>query len=359
MNPLVYLAHFPKITFRRYVMLREGFLNLDDFLQWEITDLLRCGFDEPLSGEYVSWRENNPPQKLEETLMRHGIDTTALTDNDYPELLKEIADPPIALFYRGKLPDNKSPSLAVVGTRRNTFYGEQATKKITSALAQENITIVSGLAFGIDATAHNIALEHKCITVAVLGTSCEETAVSPRPHQSLARKIIENDGAIISEYPPGTQVTKRNFPARNRIVAGMTPGTLVTEAPIESGALITARLALDYNREVFAVPHPINSDRGTGCNQLIKLGAHLTTEAKDILDALNITGTTRAITQTSLPLMSANENKIYKLLLSETKDINQIIRECGLPSAEINGILTMMELKGLIKGLGGMVYGRI
>ena len=167
-------------------------------------------------------------------------------------------------------------------------------------------------AFGIDGVAHKATLEAKGITVAVLGTCVIKEKISPASHQYLAEKIIAEGGAVLSEYTPDAFISKANFPMRNRIIAGLSLGTLVTEAPVQSGALITARLALDYNREIFAVPQPLNSERGAGCNELIKLGARLTTTSEDILDTLNIRREESALTQNTLPLLSEKENKIYK-----------------------------------------------
>ena len=359
MTPLIYLAHFPKLTRTRFNQIKSGFLNMADWQKWEFTDLKRVGWDDQIISEYLTWREQNSIEKITMALEKANLQTLAITDPNYPPLLAQIPDAPIALFYRGTIPSPEKPTVAVVGTRRCTSYGEQATHNLTKSLAEHGLVIVSGLAFGIDGVAHKATLEAKGITVAVLGTCVIKEKISPASHQYLAEKIIAEGGAVLSEYTPDAFISKANFPMRNRIIAGLSLGTLVTEAPVQSGALITARLALDYNREIFAVPQPLNSERGAGCNELIKLGARLTTTSEDILDTLNIRREESALTQNTLPLLSEKENKIYTTLKLEAKTADAIIRDTQLPSSEINGILTILEIKGLIKKMDGAAYTRI
>lgn len=359
MNPIIYLAHFPKITRNRFNQLKGGLLNFDDWQKWEFTDLKRAHWDEQIIVEYLNWREQNSIDKICTTLEKAELREVALNDPDYPPLLAQIPDAPIALFYRGTLPNWEQPAIAVVGTRRCTSYGEQATHNLTKSLAEQGVLIVSGLALGIDGIAHQATLEVKGKTIAVLGTCATKEKISPPTHGYLAEKIIAEGGAVLSEYTPDAYISKGNFPMRNRIIAGLSLGTLVTEAPVQSGALITARLALDYNREVFAVPQPFNSERGEGCNQLLKLGARVVTKADDILEALNLKQEEAALTQTALPILSEEETKIYNLLELQTKTTDEIISDSNCPSATVNGILTMLEIKGIIKKMDGGKYGRI
>lgn len=206
-------------------------------------------------------------------------------DENYPCLLKEIYDPPQQLYYLGELKAREKFPLAVVGTRKISFYGKKATERLVNGLCQAGLTIVSGLALGVDGLAHQIALENGTRTIAVLGSGLD--TVYPPDHKKLAKRIIDTGGALVSEYPPKTKPSKLTFPARNRIVAGMSLGVLVIEAPIKSGAMITARLALDQGREVFAVPGDIYSENSQGCNLLIKKGAKPVTKIEDILESFN------------------------------------------------------------------------
>src|SRR3989339_206645 len=359
MNPLIYLVHFPKLSRGRFNKLKGGFLNLEDWQKWELTDLKRVGWEEQIIVDYLNWREQNSIDKIITALEKNGLSALALTDPGYPPLLWQIPDAPLALFYRGTLPDWERPAVAVVGTRHSTPYGELAARELTKALATQGVVIVSGLELGIDGVAHQATLDVKGTTIAVLGTCCATEMVSPPTHKYLAEKIIAEGGAVLSEYSPDAFISKANFPMRNRIIAGLTLGPLVVEAPIQSGALITARLALDYNREVFAVPHLYNSEQGAGGNEMIKLGAHLTASANDILETLNIASAEAEVTQTALPLLTDKEKIIYNLLETESKNIDTIIQTAGLPSHEVNGLLTMLELKSVIRKMDGANYGRI
>ena len=212
--------------------------------------------------------------------------TITLKDKNYPQLLKEIYDPPQTLYVNGQLKAVEKYPLAVVGTRKISSYGQQITQSLVKALARAGLTIISGLALGVDGLAHQATLDVGGRTIAVLGSSLD--IIYPPSHEKLAQRIVESDGAIISEYPPKTRPSKWTFPARNRIVAGLSLGVLVIEAPKRSGALITARFALDQGREVFAVPGSIYNKNSAGCHLLIKLGAKPVTKPEDILESFNL-----------------------------------------------------------------------
>jgi len=236
------------------------------------------------------------------------------------------------------------------------LYGKQACLEISAGLARNNLIVVSGLALGLDGIAHQAALDNTGRTLAVLGSGVDDAHIYPASHRYLAQKIIETGGAVISEYPPGFLPTQYSFPARNRIIAGLSLGTLVIEAPEESGSLITARCALDYNREVFAVPHPINSPTGAGCNSLLKAGAKLVTSAQDILEALNLKNLTENIAKPQMTFFEPNEQKIYSTLSKEPKHIDEITKATGIDSRTVSSTLTLLELRGTIKNLGNMMY---
>jgi len=213
-----------------------------------------------------------------------SIQILTIKDKNYPELLKKIYDPPSKLYVSGELKKEEKYPLAIVGTRRISNYGQQTTRLFAEALAEAGITIISGLALGVDGLAHRIALEKKARTIAVLGSGLN--IIYPSAHQKLAQEILVSGGAVISEYSPNTSPTKKTFPARNRIVSGLSLGVLVIEAPRKSGALITARTAIEQGREVFVVPGRINDLNSEGCNYLIKMGAHLVTSPEEIIEVI-------------------------------------------------------------------------
>jgi len=280
--------------------------------------------------------------------------TISIKDPEYPALLREIPDAPDVLYLRGKLPDIALPTFAIVGTRRLTRYGKEQTEKIARELAQAGIMIVSGLARGIDTLAHAAAVEAGIPTVAVLGTGIDDPTIFPQQNVKLANEIIEKGGCVLSEYPPGTHGTKYTFPARNRIIAGLSIGTLVMEAPIKSGALITARLALDYNREVFAIPHQLGCWTGEGCNSILHQGAHLVREAKDIFDVLGIEPQKSTIE--NYKPENEMEEKLITCLSAEPMHIDKIIEQTGLRNAEVMTTLSMLELRGIVKNIGEMNF---
>lgn len=216
------------------------------------------------------------------------IKAITIKDPEYPKLLKETFNPPTNMYVRGNYKILNKPGIAIVGTRKNTAYGERATDNIAGELAKSGFVIISGLALGIDTIAHKSALKNNGVTIAVLGSSIDGQSIYPKENLKLAEEIIASGGAVISEYPSPTPPTKYTFPQRNRIVSGLSEATLVIEAPERSGALITARYALEQNREVFAVPGDIFSENSIGTNNLIKQGAKPITSAKEIISSLGI-----------------------------------------------------------------------
>jgi len=276
-------------------------------------------------------------------------------DKDYPELLKEIPVPPFLLYVRGNKEILNNFSLGVVGTRRLTEYGEMAILKILPEICQANVTIVSGLALGIDTIAHKTALEFKTPTIAVLGTGIDDEIIYPAQNISLAHRIIKEGGAIISEYAPGTHGTPFSFPQRNRIISGLSKGTLVIEADIKSGALITAKYAVDQNRDVFAVPGNILNRTSRGTNLLIKRGAKPILEASDVLEEYpDKIQNSKSKTQTEINAENEVEKKILEVLANsdEPVSIDNIIRVSDLSSQEVSTQLVLMEIKKKVKKVG-------
>ncbi len=350
------VAHFPKITYPRFKKVWAYFSHFDDVWQAEILDLVQAGWDEAIAGEFVTWRESISLDALLDRLENEGIHAVVLGEDLYPRLLAEINDPPFVLFVRGTLPENERPTVAVVGTRKHTHYGKQVTELLSRTLAEQGVVVVSGLALGIDGIAHEAALSVGGATVAVLGSGVDTFTIAPASHQKLAERILAEGGAVLSEYPPGFAATSFSFPARNRIIAGLSLGTLVTEAPTESGALITFKHALDYNRDVFAVPHPITSTTGAGGNGLIRLGAKIVLSARDILEELHLQDIKQIISNNQSLPANHTEAVLLPFLSKEPVHIDRLIKLSGMSSAEVNGALVLMEMKGKIRHVGGMMF---
>lgn len=359
MDDITWVAHFPKITYTRHKKMVAYFLTGHSLEKMEIDDFFNIGIDLEIAHEIIVWREKNPKEKIFEKIEKNSITPISIQDQRYPKLLKEINDPPLVLFVRGQIYIlSEGLNIGVVGTRRYTTYGKEVCVKICNELTKNQITIISGLALGIDSFSHQAALDNGGKTIAVLGSGIDRESIYPRFNLKLAENIIKNNGAIISEYPPGTKPTGFSFPARNRIIAGLSQGVLVIEAPLKSGSLITARHALDYNREVMAIPHPINSENGTGNNELIKRGAALISSAQDVFESLNwnyLNNTQKR----KLENLTPEEKKILDLLSQESWQIEKIINSLNLPSEQILSTLTLLEMRSMIKNIGGGYYTKI
>lgn len=283
---------------------------------------------------------------------RLGVRVFTYADAEYPSQLKEITDPPVLLYVKGRLPDNSAPSVAVVGTRQPTHYGLRLAETIAKGLAAMGVTIVSGMARGCDAAAHKGALEAAGQTIAVLGTGVD--VPYPRENTRLYGQIAER-GAVIAELPLLSPPLPYNFPRRNRIISGLVCGVVVVEAPLRSGALQTARLALDYNRDVMAVPGHAGSIKSMGTNKLLKDGATLVETAEDVMDALSLNFTLTHDKQT----MQAPDNDEARILCAigeESLHIDSISSMTGINIAKTSAILLSMELKGLIKQNQGKCF---
>ena len=291
------------------------------------------------------------PEKEWEKLSRAGIGLVLHADDRYPRLLVEIADPPFGIYVRGTLPPEGRPSLAIVGTRRATPDGKRIARRFASELARSGFTIVSGLAFGIDAAAHEGCLEAEGVTVAVLAGGLD--AVYPRENERLAAKILERGGAIVSEYPPGSPPYPGRFLERNRIISGLTQGVLIVEAPKGSGSLATARRALEQNRDVFVVPGPVAHPNFAGSHQLIRQGAELVTAPEEILEAY---GMTREETIAAQERTASREEMLILKALQEVRapaDVDKIAVITKLNIQIVNCALSSLILRNLVKESGG------
>lgn len=353
---LILLSHFPKFGAKRLKALERFFSDWESAYFASAGDLCKAGLNEALAQEFSVFRSSQDWQKLEAILNRESILVSTPTEDDYPPLLKEIYDPPCLLYYKGRLELKKEFPLAVVGTRKISQYGRQAVEDIVFKLSQQGFAIVSGLALGTDSLAHAQAIKNRSKTIAVLGTGIDSQSIYPSSNRYLAQRILEENGALVSEFPLSTPPLKQNFPQRNRIISGLSLGTLVIEAGERSGALITARFSLEQNREVFAVPGSIYSPVSAGPNRLLKEGAQLTASAQDIIEALNLSDLENiAIAKESLP-ESPEEANILKHLSREPVHINNLIRLTNLTTSAINSTLILMEMKGMVKNVGGMKY---
>ncbi len=276
------------------------------------------------------------------------IDLKILEKEKIPEDLREIPQPPKKLYLWGKLPPEGTVYLAVVGSRKATTYGKDAVKKLITGLKGYPIAIVSGLAVGIDALSHEAALEAGLFAVAFPGSGISETGLSYNPNQKLIQKILSSGGCLISEFEPETKAALYTFPMRNRLVAGISKASLIIEAQEKSGTLITARMTLDYNREVLAVPGPINSDYSKGTNRLIRQGATPITCSEDILEALGFKVDKESI-QKNLFEDALPHEKVVLKMLTEPIQRDELLRAMKMPTGEANATLSVMEIKGLIK----------
>ncbi|MBI1999485.1 MAG: DNA-protecting protein DprA [Parcubacteria group bacterium] len=282
-----------------------------------------------------------------------------LAPQGFPPQLREIPEPPAKLYIRGALPPEGTLYLAVVGSRKYTNYGKEVCEKIIQDLRGYPLAIVSGLAIGMDSIAHRAALDAGLPTVAIPGSGLDPSALYPATNRALAEKIVQNGGALLSEFEPDFKATIYSFPQRNRLMAGISRGVLIIEAAEKSGTLITARLAMDYNRDVFAVPSSIFSPNAAGALRLLKEGAAPVTSGEDILLAWGLIETTSTERREAARLddCSDAEREIMELL-REPSSKDDLIRRSGLSAAETNTLLSALEIKGLIKETMGEVRAR-
>lgn len=304
----------------------------------------------------LEMRAKIDPDKEWQKLENEGILMIDKNSDKYPTALKEIPQPPFALYIRGLLPTENEFCLAVVGPRKYSSYGRQSCEKIVSELANFKTTIISGLALGIDAIAHQAALDNNSKTIAVLGTGIDDKTIYPAQNFNLAKNILKNGGAIISEFAPETPGLPHHFPMRNRIVAGLSKGVIVIEASEKSGSLITANCALEQNREVFAVPGQIFSENSKGTNNLIKQGAKIATCAQDILEEFNLQLELPEASENKIFDLSEEEKNIFELLSSQPQELDALAKTANIPISKFNSILTMMEIKGIIKNQNGKIF---
>ena len=333
--------------------LRDHFGDLA--LAWQApADALKvAGLSPKLAERVAQVRAGVDLDKYLAQVVAQGIEILTWDDELYPPRLKEIDQPPPVLYVRGALTTEDSWAVAVVGTRRVSTYGRQVAEEVASFLAANGVTVVSGLARGVDAIAHQSALRAGGRTIAVLG--CGVDRIYPPEHAQLAEKMIAC-GALVSDYALGTPPDASNFPPRNRIISGLSMATVVVEAGETSGALITAQFAIDQGREVFAVPGNILAPQSKGTNRLIAQGARPMLSVHDLLDVLNLTRVTeQRLVRKVLP-SDETESKLMSVLTHEPLHMDEIRNQTGLPIERVSATLVMMELKGMVRQVGGLNY---
>lgn len=338
----------------RYQALLDRFGTLERAWKATRTELKEAGLTDSVVRAIVRQRDeidlNEEMERLEDLSVR------ALTWNDagYPELLKAIDDAPPVLYVRGALQPADGLAVAVVGTRRPTPYGRQVAEEMSHGLASSGVTVVSGLARGIDAIAHRAAIAAGGRTIAVM--ACGLDMVYPPEHARLAVELVEH-GVLMSEQPPGTQPRGDYFPRRNRILSGLSLGTLVVEGDLKSGSLITADCANDQGRDVFAVPGSIFSPQSRGPNVKIQRGeAKLVIKVADILEELNLQAVPQQLEMQELMPATDTEAALLRHISKEPAHIDDLCRESGLPVSAVSSLLAMMELKGLVREVGAKAY---
>lgn len=346
--------HVKGIGSVRFRKLLTHFSNLSTAWQASKYDLIQAGLTDKAAQSVITLRQSFNPDHILGILEKKKIKTLIWEDTGYPLYLKEISQPPPVLYYKGEFKECDNLAVAIVGTRNVTPYGRQLTEDTSAYLAGNGVTIVSGLARGVDAIAHEGALKVGGRTIAVFGSGVD--VIYPPEHRKLAERIIEN-GAIMSDYAPGTKPDAVNFPPRNRIISGLSRGTVVIEAGERSGALITAKFSLEQGREVFAVPGSVLAPMSKGTNNLLFAGATPMTNPKVVLESLNLPSRPQkkeGISET--PQLEPLERRILIALNEGEIHIDELCEKLDLPIEKLSVALTMMELKSLVERSGGMEY---
>lgn len=358
MNDLKYwlaAVHLDNVTPQQILTALQVFADIESLMSASCSDLLACGFKLPQVDaiQSVNWREIDAAMHW---ALADDCHLIALSDRDYPPLLREISDPPLVLFVRGQKQLLLREQIAMVGSRAVSAYGDRNAREFARALAKAGFVITSGMALGVDAACHQAALDVAGDTIAVMGAGLLH--IYPQRHKQLARQIIEQGGAWVSEFPLNKRPFAHHFPRRNRIVSGMSRGVLVVEAAVRSGSLVTARHAMEQGREVFAIPGSIRASVARGCHALIREGVKLVEVPADVLEefyGLEL----RSQVEFSSPLvimpesLSISDQKIYECVGEQVTSVDEIILRSGLTASEVSSILLSLELHGHIQAVTG------
>lgn len=361
LEALVALNMLPKIGPIRVRRLLEAFGDPASVLGAPPDRLMRVsGIGDETAKILHAWQDHADPIGEIRDAAGRGIAIVTQDDEGYPAPLRDAYDPPLLLYVWGKIEARDRHAIGVVGSRRATNYGTQATKKLSYQLAQSGFTIVSGLARGIDTSAHEAAIAANGRTIAVIGSGLAK--LYPPENLGLAERIAAGNGAVVSEFPLNTAPDKQTFPMRNRIVAAWSRALLVVECPAWSGSLITANLATEYGKPVFAVPGPIDKPTSAGCNQLIRDGATLVADASHILDDLGELPFARkasaAEPAAEIPELPEEEAAVFAAVTSDESPVDRIIERCGLPAHVVSGNLMKLEMRRLVRAFPGFRYAR-
>ncbi|MGL4595731.1 MAG: DNA-processing protein DprA [Thermoguttaceae bacterium] len=350
------------LTYRRLI---QQFGSSSAILDASRSDLSCFDFlKKDTCANILSARKTLDSQTVIDSCERENIAIVSMQDSNYPESLRTIFDPPPILYIRGTILPQDAFSIAVIGTRRLTMYGKRQTTRLSAALSKSGFTIISGLAHGIDTAAHRAALDAKGRTLAVLGSGlCD---VYPSENRELSQQIVESGGAVLSEYPPHHPPATWTFPQRNRIVVGLSLGVLVIEAPIKSGAMISARMAGEQGRDLFAVPGPIESEQSRGTHQLIRDGAYLVESVDDILNVLGPMTKPVSHPRSKLPIRHPNETSLNDIEQAVLRQIDTsptptelIVTLTGLAEHQVFAALGALEKKRLIRSVSASVFVRM
>jgi DNA processing protein len=345
----------PEIGPKRLAQLLNWFGDLSSAWQASEAQLIQSGLEKQPTANLLHVRKQIDLDSELAKIAKVGARLITLADDGYPTLLKKLPDAPTVLYVRGSVKPDDHHALSIVGTRKATSYGKDAAYHLAKQLAGQGVTVISGMAHGIDSAAHRGALDGGGRTIAVMG--CGVDVIYPSDHHKLAQQIM-GCGALISEFPIGMHPEARNFPRRNRVISGLALGVLIVEAPDKSGAMITASIAADQGREVFAVPGNIFNPMSVGTNRLIQDGAKLVMNVSDVLDELNLVHSivqTQTMTERIIPA-NDTEAELLEHLGADPIHIDDLVRLCGLPVATVSSTLTILELKGLARTVGHMQY---
>ena len=352
----VAFARIPSIGTARVRRLEAAFRSLEEAWSAPVEALARAGLEKGPLRQVTTWRPQIDPDAEMERLEQLGGRALTWHDPEYPAALKEIYDPPPVLFVKGRFLERDQRAVAVVGTRSPTVYGREAVAALSRDLAGSGVTIVSGLARGIDGIAHTAALEVGGRTIAVMGSGLD--VFYPAEHRALAERVVES-GVLMSEHSLGTRPVAQNFPRRNRLLSGLSLGVLGVEGTPKSGAMITVMHALEQGRDVFAVPGSIFSPASRGPNRLVQDGAKLVLDHTDVLEELNLSTLERQASFSDFEAPSGEGNELLEYIGVEPVHIDDVIRRAGLPIPAVSSALALLELRGAVRQVGAMHYVRV
>jgi DNA processing protein len=346
----------PGIGAAAIARLIEAFGSLSAAWEADLAAFRDAGVNQKSASRLIEQRDQIDLEREWNRVQTAGVTLLTLAEDSYPALLREIPNPPPVLYIKGEILQEDETAIGVVGTRRMTRYGSEMARRLSAGLAAAGMTIVSGLARGIDGIAHREAVDAGGRTLAVLG--CGVDRIYPAEHRRLSEEVIEN-GALISQFPLGTSPDAHNFPERNRLISGMSLGVLVVEAPMKSGALITSSYAADQGRTVFAVPGSALSSSSDGPHQLIRDGAVLAATVDDVLQELNLERRQAVMeNRRMLPDATGEEQEILQALDGDPRHIDDIAIDTGINISQLSAMLLQMQLKGMVREVGGQHYAR-